>query len=170
MKYTLHGDLFKNVEDLKIIDMMEDNPRTKDYIVHGCNAQGVMASGFAKAVREKYPKSYKDYKEAYDRYGLHVGETVLSLQDDETTIVNAITQKFYGRNPDIQYVSYDAIWMAFSMFEDHFMHYNFDKTHKIRIHYPKIGAGLGGGDWNIIESIIDECLDGKYDQFLHLGD
>ena len=29
-----------------------------------------------------------------------------------------------------------------------------------RIGYPKIGAGLAGGDWSIIEKIIDEELQG----------
>jgi O-acetyl-ADP-ribose deacetylase (regulator of RNase III) len=30
-----------------------------------------------------------------------------------------------------------------------------------RIGYPKIGAGLAGGDWNIISSIIDKELIGE---------
>jgi len=30
-----------------------------------------------------------------------------------------------------------------------------------RIAYPKIGAGLAGGDWDIIRGIIDEELAGE---------
>ena len=30
-----------------------------------------------------------------------------------------------------------------------------------RIGLPQIGAGLGGGDWNIISKIIDEELQGE---------
>ena len=30
-------------------------------IVHGCNAQGVMGAGVAKAIRTKYPEAYSNY-------------------------------------------------------------------------------------------------------------
>ena len=33
-----------------------------DLICHQVNCQGVMGSGIAKQVREKYPKVYKEYK------------------------------------------------------------------------------------------------------------
>ena len=29
----------------------------------------------------------------------------------------------------------------------------------IEVHFPKIGAGLANGDWNIIQEIIDSSLD-----------
>ena len=32
------------------------------------------------------------------------------------------------------------------------------KKTNLPIHYPKIGAGLGGGDWNTINNIICEEL------------
>ena len=30
-----------------------------------------------------------------------------------------------------------------------------------KIGYPKIGAGLAGGDWDVIAKIIDQELDGE---------
>ena len=30
-------------------------------------------------------------------------------------------------------------------------------TMKLDIYFPKIGAGLGGGDWGIIEQLINDC-------------
>ena len=32
-----------------------------DHIVHGCNAQGVMGSGVAKALRDEWPQIFKPY-------------------------------------------------------------------------------------------------------------
>ena len=34
-------------------------------LIHGCNDRGVMGSGVALIVREKYPKAYKTY---FDKY------------------------------------------------------------------------------------------------------
>jgi len=44
------GDLFSN---------------TEGYIVHGCNAQGVMGSGVAKIVKDQYFDAFKRYAECY---------------------------------------------------------------------------------------------------------
>ena len=35
------------------------------YIAHGCNAQGVMGSGVAKVIREKWPLAFQVYWEDY---------------------------------------------------------------------------------------------------------
>jgi O-acetyl-ADP-ribose deacetylase (regulator of RNase III) len=38
-----------------------------------------------------------------------------------------------------------------------------------RIGYPKIGAGLAGGDWSIIEEIIDRELEGEDHTLVYLN-
>jgi O-acetyl-ADP-ribose deacetylase (regulator of RNase III) len=74
------------------------------------------------------------------------------------TIVNAYTQYRLGNRDEnngqinVQ-VNYDAVRLAFRNIKQQF-------TGK-RLAYPKIGAGLAGGDWNIISQIIDEELDGE---------
>jgi O-acetyl-ADP-ribose deacetylase (regulator of RNase III) len=128
-----------------------------NFIVHGCNAQGVMGSGVAKAIREKYPAAYEDYKVFCDHW-LHgkypvlpseiLGKVCVSLQDDNKTILNAITQEYYGKSGK-KYVSYDAVDLAMQRISD------FTKS---PISMPKIGAGLGGGHWDIIEAIVNVRL------------
>ena len=34
--------------------------------------------------------------------------------------------------------------------------------------FPKIGAGLGNGDWNKIEKIIDKTVGDKYETYLYV--
>ena len=121
-------------------------------IVHGCNARGVMGSGFALQIKERFPKAFKDYK---DYCGLRepdylLGTIKLSLQPCGIVVVNAITQYDYGRRTDIRYVSYDAI-------DDCMKSIAHMSTTDI-ISMPKIGAGLGGGDWGTIEAIIKNRL------------
>ena len=66
------------------------------------------------------------------------------------TVVNAYTQfDFRGRGPR---VDYDAIANCFTKIAERF--------EQRRIGYPMIGAGLAGGDWDRISSIIDNALAG----------
>jgi len=66
-------------------------------------------------------------------------------------VVNAYTQVFYGRQSC--QVSYAAVRQAFAEVKRRYS----GKS----IGYPRIGAGLAGGDWGYIASIIDEELAGE---------
>ena len=123
--------------------------------VHGCNAQGVMGSGVAKLVKKKYPDMYDAYCKVFiDGYiGLHLGEITVSELHDGKFGINAITQKYYGREPGKVYVSYEAIQECFERIN------RWMDGHKMTdIAMPMIGAGLGGGDWNKIISIVEREL------------
>jgi len=121
---------------------------TSGIIMHGCNAQGVMGSGVALAVRQKYPKAYEKYKEEIQRGFLGLGDLQLVEVQENLFIANAITQEFYGRDKKV-YVSYEAIN---SCFETLFTLANAIGHSVLSI--PKIGAGLGGGDWDMVLEVI----------------
>lgn len=125
-------------------------------IVHGCNAQGVMGSGVAKAVRAIYPQAYEAYRSAYESKGLPLGEVVWCRvsTDPPLAIANAITQKNYGRSPSVRYVDYDAVARCFATIGE------IARRHNLPVHYPKIGAGLGNGDWDTLSTIIQRELSG----------
>jgi len=130
-----------------------------DVLVHGCNAQGRMSSGVAKAISDKWPevkehylKSYENYKNSgHDEFPLGFIDIVF-LEESGKNIFNAITQQYYGYGGK-KYVSYDAIDEVMKKISN--IAY-VKKDEKIVM--PKIGAGLGGGDWNIIEKIIETHL------------
>ena len=42
---------------------------TEGIILHGCNGQGVMGAGVAKAIKMKYPEAFTAYKEG----SMHTG-------------------------------------------------------------------------------------------------
>lgn len=128
-------------------------------IAHGCNAQGVMGSGVAKGIREKFPTAYKHYKYKYDEhgYGLHLGDVhVIPITEKHLYVANMITQEVYGTSGN-RYVSYDAVDECF----DNLFARN---RYKYPVNIPKIGAGLGGGDWSVIESIIEANMQKHKDQ------
>ena len=121
----------------------------EDVIAHGCNAQGVMGSGVAKAIRDKWPSAYDAYRETYETKGLHLGDVIMCQVGDKL-IANCITQENYGRDGEM-YVNYDAISKCI---ENLLTHCDRNAIESVAI--PKIGAGLGGGDWLLIEGIIKE--------------
>ena len=116
------------------------------HIAHGCNMNGGFGSGVAKAVATKYPKARGDY---WLNFGGKPGGTIIeSLQDDGVTIYNCLTQEWYGPG-DKKYVDYNFVAKVFKEFNN-----ILPKGAILGI--PKIGAGLAGGDWEIIEKIIDD--------------
>lgn len=124
-------------------------------IIHGCNTHGVMGSGIALQVKERWPECFSIYssfcKENPNKDSL-LGQVIpYAVPDTSLIIANAITQKDFGNDRNKKYVSYEAIAKTFSIIAEaaHFT--------KVPIHYPLIGAGLGGGDWAIISDII-ECV------------
>jgi O-acetyl-ADP-ribose deacetylase (regulator of RNase III) len=123
------------------------------YILHGCNAQGVMGSGVAKLIREKYPSAYLAYKASEKHGGMKFGVVTYAEQEDGKVIFNGITQEFYGRDGR-RYVDYDAVRDVIQVINWHI----FKQTMPPDMHsvaMPKIGAGLGGGDWDVISEIIE---------------
>lgn len=122
-------------------------------IAHGCNAQGVMGSGVAKFVRDKYPEAYKKYNQfCVDTDDNILGSIVWYAPKSDLYIANCITQEYFGAGPS-RYVSYDAIDVSFALIND-----KLKVLPKKTLHIPKIGAGLGGGNWDIISSIIENNI------------
>ena len=124
--------------------------QTGGVIVQQVNAQGVMGSGIAFAVKNRYPDAFTDYKKlcVMSTGATAVGKTVFTPHDSGPTIANCITQLQFGREGK-KYVSYKAIQECFETVAE------YASRKAEHVHYPLIGAGLGGGDWAIISEIID---------------
>ncbi|SOK58466.1 hypothetical protein [Yersinia phage fHe-Yen9-04] len=147
-----YGNLFEFVNEL-----LTGDESTIHFIIHGCNAQGRMRSGFAKELRERYPLAYDEYIKQYikNNNSLRVGSVINYTHSTELIISNAITQDFYGYDGG-KYVSYDAIDTAFAELDCSARTLkNLGGIENIHFHFPKIGSDLGGGYWDVIESIID---------------
>jgi len=118
-------------------------------IMHGCNAQGVMNAGVAKALKEAHPEIFADYRRCFLERGLTLGQVVWTQKKPDLWIASAITQEFYGRKPGVRYVSYEAI-------EKSALHVaQKARETELPIHMPCIGAGLGGGNWLKIKPIFE---------------
>lgn len=118
-------------------------------IAHGCNCSGGFGSGFAKAIAELYPSVREGYIYRHNTVGWRLGHVqVLGVGDGSgREIANCGTQQRYGRPDEGPFVSYPAIREVIrylvSVWPSGFA-------------IPKIGAGLAGGNWDIISKIIEE--------------
>ena len=124
---------------------------TDDVLVHGCNCFCTMRSGVAGTVSRYYPEAYDaDCKTVIgdeSKVGTYTSWTGNHIfHDKQITIVNAYTQHTYGYTKSFVFADYDGIKKVMTKIHKDFK----GKT----ICMPKIGAGLAGGDWKIIEKIL----------------
>jgi O-acetyl-ADP-ribose deacetylase (regulator of RNase III) len=119
----------------------------KPVIAQGCNCQGVMGSGIARKIADKFPEVKTAYQYKYNKEGLDLGEIQLvPLWKPKTNIkivANLMTQDGYGHGGI--FVNYDACYRAFLTL------FRYCNMHWLNVAIPKIGAGLGGGSWDEIE-------------------
>ncbi|AUR85850.1 macro domain protein [Vibrio phage 1.081.O._10N.286.52.C2] len=124
-------------------------------MAQGCNCFIAQGSGIAGQLRE-FPEVYQadiDYGRKGDVTKL--GELSVALFADNTpghldaAVFNLYTQFSMGTNK--QHAEYAAIKMAVeAMCRDAYAAHN-------PIYVPLIGAGLAGGDWELIRQIIDKA-------------
>lgn len=123
-----------------------------DVLVQGVNCQGKMNSGIAKQIRKEFPVVFERYEdhvnEVSDSDYVLLGKVqFIHAGGKGKYVVNAFTQDEYGYAGD-KFCSYDAIDIIMKN-----LNQLIDKTDSVGM--PKIGAGLGGGDWKVIEAIIN---------------
>lgn len=148
-----YGNLFEKYCELDVQNCIH-------FIIHGCNAQGRMGSGFAKELRNLFPGAYDEYIKTYTELNnkLILGTNVYHSINKKLVICNSITQEFYGYD-NKKYVSYDAIYECFKQLDDNAKTLkSLTDIEQIFFHFPKIGSDLGGGKWEIIEKIIDTTV------------
>lgn len=133
-----------------------------DLIIHGCNCFCTMGAGIAKTIKLEFPEAYKADLKTEKGNKSKLG--TISFAETKThngklIVVNGYTQfnwRGSGKKAD-----YDAIRNVFRKVKEKFS--------GLRIGYPAIGAGLAGGDWNIIAEIIEEELNGENHTFVEYG-
>lgn len=139
-----------------------------DVIVHGCNCFCSQKSGLAPQMvkvfnTDKFGREDPIFKGDINKLGhidyqyfkIEKGLAILEKYPEYSNlaVINAYTQ-YYNRSnnpiPNSTCLEYDALSLCMMK-----INHIFKGKH---IGLPKIGAGLAGGDWNIIEQIIKKQL------------
>lgn len=138
-----------------------------DYICHQVNCQGVMGSGIARQIRERWPWVYASYYKHCARYKKENNSPLgtiwgvqITANDINRWVVNMFSQDTYGYDGS-RFTSYDAFAKCLTAIREGVPR---DKT----IGFPKnIGCGLGGGNWNVISALIEEILGENHDVYIY---
>ena len=151
-------------------DMLEAN---LDYYCHQVNCQGRMASGIAKSIKTRWHRVYEDYialctkreEEIYQMCGgldwteTLLGEIQLVQVEADKTVINMFAQQYYGYSGK-RYTSYDGFWSCLGKIRE-------QVPTGSKIGFPDhIGCGLGGANWKVILTMIEEALN-DYDVYIY---
>lgn len=138
-----------------MINIVEGNllDAKEDIIVHQVNCMGVMGSGIAKQIKEKWFKAFTDYKRF--TMGLEGDRRLLGrvlfvkIEEDKKIIANLFGQLNYG-NQKMRYTSYDALAEGLSFIATSARNY------KMSVAFPVgMSSDRGGADWEIVQKMIE---------------
>lgn len=127
-------------------DATEPQGEGMKMIIHCCNNKRKWGKGFVLALSRKWPQT----QHVYFCTNMELGTISAVKVNDSTMVVNIIGQDGYGSSGC--YVKYDALSIAFHKLRDYAL------KHNATVHGPKLGAGLAGGDWSIIEGMLKDIL------------
>jgi hypothetical protein len=126
----------------------------KGIICQSVNCQGVMGSGLAKSIRDKWPIVYDEYtnfckRDCFSFDFQLLGRVNMVWAGEHLEVFNLFGQLHYG-NDGKRYTDYCALNECFLHIRN-----NIDFTRN-DIYFPYLmGAGLGGGKWGVILKMID---------------
>lgn len=119
-------------------------------LAHGCNCKGVMGAGVAREFRERYPAMHDLYVSLCDKRKLRPGEFMYYTNDDGVAVYNLMTQNSPGPN-----ATYSAIFKSVKAMCEHAESNNRGGM-PTQIALPRIGAGIGGLEWEEVrENLLD---------------
>lgn len=119
-----------------------------DSIAHGANCKGLMGAGVAAPIHDRYPLNYAVYRFLCDS-GKFVPGDCLVVPDGEHTVFNLATQYYPGPDAQYEYIrkaAFNMYWQAVNR--------GITKIKTVRM-----GAGIGGLDWDRVADILRDTGD-----------
>lgn len=132
-------------------------------LIHCCNDIGLWGAGFVMAISRRWPQPEDRYNEWYIKGGgadLPLGWVQPVKVLENLWVVNMIGQQGVGiRGKKEPPIRYDAVRTCLTKVAKIALDPKYRGPFKAcSIHAPRFGAGLAGGDWNVIEQSIKEEL------------
>lgn len=120
-------------------------------IVNPVNINGIMGKGLALSFKIEYPENYKAYVKACKNKQIDIGKLFVFKDSNhfgEKIIINFPTKKDWYKPSKYEYIDKGLDDLI-----------NVIKKYNIKsIAIPPLGCGLGGLDWNIVKSKIENKL------------
>lgn len=131
-----------------------------DVIVHGCNIFHTFGSGIAAEIRDRIPEAYEADLQSKlgdkEKLGTYTMTNIIYGESNKrSAVINLYTQGSFGKKG--VHVVYSAVERGFKLIAAAAMIQERITGVPVKVGIPMIGAGFGGGDWNKIANIIDQC-------------
>jgi O-acetyl-ADP-ribose deacetylase (regulator of RNase III) len=131
-----------------------------DVLVHQANCFHTMGSGIAKEIRERFPEAYeadlKTVEGSKDKLGTY-SHTRVFKHPQIKYIVNMYSQFTYGTQK--RQTNYEAMYMCLEDIRLKMTIHGRTKGKFLTLGFPyKIGCNLGGGNWRIVQTMIEEVF------------
>ena len=123
-------------------------------ITHICNDIGGWGKGFVLALSKKSKTREEAYRQWYkSQEEFTLGAVQFVNVENELYVANMIGQHgIYKDSKGLPPIRYDAVRQCLKEVA------LFTIAHKASVHMPRIGCGLAGGKWELMEQIIKEEL------------
>lgn len=127
-------------------------------IIQQVNCMGVMGSGLAKQIRDKWPIVYDEYIRFLDS-GVNrpwevLGDFLCVKVSPRVRVISVFGQYGYGEG---RHTEYGALFRSFLQINKGVSH-----NAESPIYIPHgLGCGLGGGEWKIVSAMIRQVFDGN---------
>jgi Zn-dependent peptidase ImmA (M78 family)/O-acetyl-ADP-ribose deacetylase (regulator of RNase III) len=111
---------------------------------------------FAQGLRDEYPIAQSEFRQWVnnDRTVLQLGAVHVAEVDTNLVVATMVAQRGYGTSQRPR-LRYDALRAALiSVAEE-------ARRRDASVHMPRIGAGMAGGDWQVIVELISTELTGR---------
>ncbi len=132
----------------------------KKIIAHITNDEGLWGAGFVLALDKLSPEPKRIYKSWYNYWTkkavfenlfMPLGFVCWARVSDDTYVANMTAQHRTIRSVP-KPICYKSLEKSLGEVA------GFAEKHGATVHMPRIGAGLAGGEWEVVESIIDRTL------------
>ncbi len=128
-----------------------------DILVHSCNCFHTFGSGIAKEIRERIPEAYQADLKTERGSVFKLGDYTQYEAPNGQLVINLYGQYDYGRTGQ-RYTEYGSLNLGLGLLGN-----NLDLSKPYVIGVPKLGCGLGGGDWELVESMLEFHLSDWWD-------
>lgn len=110
--------------------------------------------GFVMAISKRWKEPEKQYREWFkSKNDFELGNVQFVKVKDDLWVANLIGQHKINKDENGEApIRYNAIEAGLNAVS------NFAKTNNASVHMPRIGCGLAGGKWEMIEPIILKTL------------
>jgi len=121
-------------------------------IAHICNNKGGWGRGFVLALSSRWKEPELEYRKWSKTSDFKLGEVQFVRVEPMIVIANMISQNGYFSSSNLTPICYKSLKRCLGILSVN------AKYSKSSVHMPRIGTGLGGGDWVIIEKLIQDTL------------